>query len=67
MQAMGRPIRKMGDRAFVLLLEDRLLMPQFKRLLPTNINILTVSSEESTSRHATRFFKRHPDPAIEDD
>ena len=67
MQAMGRPIRKMGDRAFILLLEDRLLMPQFKRLLPTNINILTVSSEESTSRHATRFFKRHPDPAIGDD
>ncbi len=67
MQAMGRPIRKMGDRAFILLLEDRLLMPQFKRLLPTNINILTVASEESTNRHVKRFFKRHPDPAIGDD
>jgi len=67
MQAMGRPIRKMGDRAFILMLEDRLLMPQFKRLLPKNMNILTVASEESTRRHVKRFFKRHPEPAIGDE
>ena len=67
MQAMGRPIRKMGDRAFILLLEERLLMPQFKRLLPSNMNVLTVGNEESTKRHVKRFFKRHPDPASGDE
>lgn len=65
MQAMGRPIRKMGDRALILMLEERLLFPQFKRLLPSNMNTLTVSSPETTRRHAKRFFTRHPDPAIE--
>ncbi len=67
MQAMGRPIRKMGDRAFILLLEERLFMPQFKRLLPKNLNILTVTNEETTKRHVRRFFKRHPEPAIGDE
>ncbi|MBO57483.1 MAG: hypothetical protein CMA77_00585 [Euryarchaeota archaeon] len=67
MQAMGRPIRKMGDRAFILLLEERLLLPQFKRLLPSNMNVLTLANEETTKRHVRRFFERHPEPAAGDD
>ena len=64
MQAMGRPIRKMGDRAFILLLEDRLLQPRFRRLLPENLNLLTCPDVDTTRRHVKRFFKRHPNPAV---
>lgn len=67
LQAMGRPIRKMGDRAFILMLEERLLMPQYRRLLPSAINTLTVDSPESTRRHSKRFFQRHPEPASGDE
>jgi DNA excision repair protein ERCC-2 len=65
MQAMGRPIRKMGDRAFILLLEDRLLQPQFKKLLPENLNLLICPDSDTTRRHVKRFFARHPNPAID--
>jgi DNA excision repair protein ERCC-2 len=64
MQAMGRPIRKMGDRAFILLLEDRLLQPRYNRLLPENLTLLTCPDPQTTRRHVKRFFQRHPNPAV---
>lgn len=67
LQAMGRPIRKMGDRAFILLLEERLLLPNYRRLMPSSMNTITVDTPESTKRHAARFFARHPQPADTDE
>ena len=61
LQGMGRPIRKIGDRAFVLLLEDRLLTPNYARLLPKGLEVLRCTSPDVTRRHVRRFFKRHPE------
>ena len=60
LQGMGRPIRKFGDRAFVLLLEDRLLTPNYSRLLPDGLSPLKCTSPDVTRRHVRRFFERHP-------
>jgi Rad3-related DNA helicase len=65
MQAIGRPIRKSGDRAIVILLEKRIMMRQFRNCLPKKIDIIQSPDENRTGRLTKNFFKRHPEPAIE--
>ena len=66
LQAMGRAIRKAEDRAFILLLDDRLLKPNYKRCLPPTFTPFTASDPNRTARQAKRFFERHPEPAIDE-
>ncbi|MEE3082553.1 MAG: helicase C-terminal domain-containing protein, partial [Candidatus Thermoplasmatota archaeon] len=66
LQAMGRAIRKAEDRAFVLLLDDRLLKPNYKRCLPPTFKPFTASDPNRTARQAKRFFERHPEPAVDE-
>jgi Rad3-related DNA helicase len=60
LQAMGRPIRAMGDRAFILLLDQRLTTWTYKKCLPSNISPLICADSQMTSSYAKRFFKRNP-------
>lgn len=64
LQAIGRPIRKGKDRAFVVILEKRLMNRPYKFCLPESIQIIKTPDEERTSRHAKRFFQRFPEAAI---
>ena len=66
LQAMGRAIRKAEDRAFILLLDDRLLKPNYKRCLPPTFTPFTASDPNRTARQAKRFFERHPEPAVDE-
>ena len=60
---MGRAIRKVDDRAFVLLLDNRLLSGQYRSCLPATLKPFTADDSKRTGRMAKRFFERHPDPA----
>ncbi|MDP6899725.1 MAG: ATP-dependent DNA helicase [Candidatus Thalassarchaeaceae archaeon] len=64
LQAMGRAIRKAEDRAFILLLDNRLLKPTYKRCLPPTFTPFTSDNPQRTARQVKRFFQRHPEPAI---
>ena len=66
LQGMGRAIRKAEDRAFILLLDDRLLKPNYKKCLPPTLTPFTASDPNRTARQAKRFFERHPEPAIDE-
>jgi len=66
LQAMGRAIRKAEDRAFILLLDDRLLKPNYKKCLPPTFTPFTASDPSRTARQVKRFFERHPEPAIDE-
>ncbi len=63
LQGIGRAIRKTQDRAFILLLDNRLLTDQYRACLPPTIQAFTTDDSKRTSRMAKRFFERHPDPA----
>ena len=63
LQGMGRAIRKVDDRAFVLLLDNRLLNGQYRSCLPATLKPFTADDSKRTGRMAKRFFERHPDPA----
>jgi DNA excision repair protein ERCC-2 len=57
MQAMGRPIRAYGDKAFVLLLDKRLKIPNYKRCLPDDMEPISCADAEMTDFYAARFFR----------
>ena len=63
LQGIGRAIRKAEDRAFILLLDNRLLSGQYRSCLPPTMQTFTADDAKRTSRMARRFFQRHPEPA----
>ena len=63
LQGIGRAIRKAEDRAFILLLDNRLLSGQYRSCLPSTMQTFTADDSKRTSRMAKRFFDRHPEPA----
>ena len=63
LQGIGRAIRKAEDRAFILLLDNRLLSGQYRACLPSTMQTFTADDSKRTSRMARRFFERHPNPA----
>ena len=65
LQAIGRPIRKAGDRALVVILEKRIRERPYRFCIPTNLQVMRSQDAERTGRLAKRFFQRFPDPAIE--
>ncbi|MDE0574791.1 MAG: hypothetical protein OSB32_04330, partial [Candidatus Poseidoniales archaeon] len=63
LQGMGRAIRKVEDRAFILLLDNRLLGGQYRACLPSTLIPSTANDAKRTGRRAKAFFERHPEPA----
>ncbi|MDP6869441.1 MAG: ATP-dependent DNA helicase [Candidatus Poseidoniaceae archaeon] len=58
LQAMGRPIRAMGDRALILLLDRRNSERTYKICYPPDTMMNPVSNADSTARFAKRFFSK---------
>ena len=63
LQGMGRAIRKVEDRAFILLLDNRLLSGQYRACLPSTLTTIKVDEAKRTGRRVKAFFARHPEPA----
>ncbi|MBJ84062.1 MAG: hypothetical protein CMB52_00905 [Euryarchaeota archaeon] len=63
LQGIGRAIRKAEDRAFILLLDNRLLSGQYRACLPPTMQTFTADDSKRTTRMVKRFFERHPEPA----
>lgn len=63
LQGLGRAIRKVEDRAFILLLDNRLLSGQYKSCLPPTLQPFTADNSSRTERRVKAFFERHPAPA----
>jgi DNA excision repair protein ERCC-2 len=63
LQGMGRAIRKVEDRAFILLLDNRLLSGQYRTCLPPTLHTFTADNSKRTGRRVKQFFERFPDPA----
>ncbi|MBG45581.1 MAG: hypothetical protein CMB76_03580 [Euryarchaeota archaeon] len=65
LQAMGRPIRAMGDRALIVLLDKRNIERTYSVCYPPDIRMNQVSDSEGSGRFAKRFFaKVHRDVEI---
>jgi len=66
LQAMGRPIRSIGDRALILLLDRRVTERTYAGCFPEDIKMYHASDKDSTQAFARRFFaKVHPDRTLE--
>ena len=66
LQAMGRPIRSIGDRALILLLDRRVTDRTYAGCFPQDLRMNDSSDHDSTHRFARRFFaKIHPDRTLE--
>ena len=66
LQAMGRPIRSIGDRALILLLDRRVTDRTYAGCFPSDLRMNDASDHDSTHRFARRFFaKVHPDRSLE--
>ncbi len=66
MQAMGRPIRSIGDRALIVLLDRRVTDRTYNACFPSDLRMNDSSDADSTRRFARRFFaKVHPDHTLE--
>jgi len=66
LQAMGRPIRSIGDRALILLLDRRVTERTYAGCFPDDIKMYNASDKDSTHAFARRFFARvHPDRTLE--
>ena len=63
LQGMGRAIRKSEDRAFILLLDNRLLTGQYRMCLPSTLHTFTANDSKRTGRMVKRFFEHLPEPA----
>lgn len=65
LQAMGRPIRAVGDRALVVLLDRRVTERTYTACFPADLRMNEASDAESTGRFARRFFNKvHRDPSM---
>lgn len=60
LQAMGRAIRSLDDRALILLADHRHLNRAYRICHPTGFQPLIVESAEATGTIARRFFTRYP-------
>lgn len=58
LQAMGRPIRAMGDRALIVLLDRRNIERTYSICYPPDIKMNQVSDSDGSGRFAKRFFTR---------
>ena len=58
LQAMGRPIRSIEDRALILLLDNRNDHRTYRECYPTAMKMNTSNEPASTKSFATRFFRR---------
>jgi len=58
LQAMGRPIRSIQDRALILLLDRRNRDQNYARCYPINMKMNVTSNPDTTTSFARRFFKR---------
>ena len=58
LQAMGRPIRAMGDRALIVLLDRRNIDRTYSVCYPPDIRMNQVSDSEGSGRFAKRFFSK---------
>ncbi len=66
LQAMGRPIRSIGDRALILLLDRRVTERTYAGCFPDDIKMYNATDNDSTHAFARRFFARvHPDRTLE--
>jgi len=61
LQAMGRPIRAVGDRALILLLDRRVTDRTYAPCFPQDMKMNEASDAGTTQRFARRFYSRvHP-------
>lgn len=60
LQAVGRPIRNFGDRAFILLLDSRHDRSPYKSCLPSGIQPIITQNPATALTVARRFFKKTP-------
>ena len=58
LQAMGRPIRSVDDRALVLLLDNRNDNRTYRECYPHAMKMNTSNDPNSTKAFAKRFFRR---------
>lgn len=58
LQAMGRPIRAIGDRALIVLLDRRVTDRTYTTCFPDDLRMNEASDPVSTARFARRFFGR---------
>lgn len=58
LQAMGRPIRSINDRALILLLDKRNRDQTYARCYPVNMKMNATSNPETTTSFAKRFFRK---------
>ena len=68
LQAMGRPIRAVGDRALIVLLDKRVTDRTYTGCFPTDLRMNEASDAQATASFARRFFaKVHPDSTLNDE
>ena len=68
LQAMGRPIRSVGDRALVLLLDRRVTDRTYTTCFPSDLKMNEAGDAETTERFAQRFFSRvHRNASLSDE
>ena len=58
LQAMGRPIRAMGDRALILLLDRRVTDRTYAQCFPSDMRMNEATDASTTQRFARRFFSK---------
>ena len=58
LQAMGRPIRSIGDRALILLLDKRNRDQTYARCYPKDLKMNSTNDPKTTTSFARRFFNR---------
>ena len=58
LQAMGRPIRSIGDRALVLLLDQRHTDRTYATCYPSDLRMNATNTPMTTASFARRFFSR---------
>ena len=58
MQAMGRPIRSLADRALILLLDKRNTDRTYIECYPADVRMNATNEPETTKSFARRFFSR---------
>jgi len=57
LQAMGRPIRSVTDRAMILLLDKRNNERTYEACYPPDLQMISCDSSEQTKQYAARFFR----------
>ena len=58
LQAMGRPIRAIEDRALIVLLDRRVNERTYAHCFPSDLRMNEASNPEATARFARRFFAK---------